>query len=168
MAKEHNVPSAWKNGPRGWTLDKNQLPVGKEAQDFDGLKAAWFAYPEYPPDFILHHAGITASAWKVTQVKRNSTEFINGGNVAFILDDPNGNPWVMQAWSSQVDPSLNYDALASMGPRLTPPTDWEYRGAVTLPKTLQIVAPGGTATITQDNLGNSYDECTSATCNYIP
>ena len=52
MAQQYNVPAVWKNGPRGWVVDKIQLPVGPEL-DFNGLKARWFAYPAYPsPPFL--------------------------------------------------------------------------------------------------------------------
>jgi hypothetical protein len=165
-AKQYQVPSAWKNGPRGWTADKIEVPVGTEL-DFNGLKARWFAYPEYPPDLLLKHAGITVSEYKDTSVQRKSVIYFTKGRPLFILEDPDGNPWVMQAWSSQIDTSLTYDDLANLAPKLTLPTGWAYR-VVNAKQDLKIVPVNGIATITQDSLGNSYDECTSKTCNYIP
>jgi hypothetical protein len=49
------------------------------------------------------------------------------------------------------------------------PEGWSYRVEV-LPEDLTITAfaNNGTAIITQDDLGNSYDACVEGTCNYIP
>jgi hypothetical protein len=89
------------------------------------------------------------------------------GKPVFIIDDPQGTPWVMQAWSAIVDPSLTYDTLKDMGPKLQLPTGWKYR-VVTLKEDLNIVTPGGFAWITQDNLQNTYDACKDGACNIKP
>jgi hypothetical protein len=46
------------------------------------------------------------------------------GKPVFILEDPRGNPWVMQAYSLIADPNLIYDSLASLGTRLKLPPGW--------------------------------------------
>jgi hypothetical protein len=52
----------------------------------------------------------------------------------------------MQAYSGIVDPSITYDTLKDMGPRLKLPEGWKHR-VVTLDKDLNITTPGGFAWI---------------------
>jgi len=145
------------------------LPVGTEL-DFSGLKARWFAYPDYPPDSALHHEKLIAAyAFKPNIIQRDSTMWFLEGKPAFLLDDPKGNTWIMQAWADIVDPNLTYDDLSTLGKTqtLTLPKGWTYRVA-TLPKTLELVAPDGKAIVTQDNLQNTYDKCSPGACSYKP
>ena len=39
----------------------------------------------------------------------------------FILEDPEGTPWVMQAFGQIFDKSLIYDTLKDLGAKLKPP-----------------------------------------------
>ena len=55
--------------------------------------------------------GSTAS--NPTTVHRASTQGYAKGQTIFILDDPNGTPWIMQVSSKIVDPKLTYDVLCS-------------------------------------------------------
>ncbi len=47
LAKEHKVMAVWKNGPRGWTVDRIDLPVGT-VTTFDGWQGRWYARPNTP------------------------------------------------------------------------------------------------------------------------
>jgi hypothetical protein len=80
------------------------------------------------------------------------------GKPVFILDDPEGNPWVMQAYSQIVDPSLTYEQLEKLGEKLKLAPGWKYRVAV-LDRDLTIKAINGDAWIVQDDLENTYDKC---------
>lgn len=44
LAKQHDVLGVWKNGPRGWTMDWIELPVG-EVTTFDGWQGRWRGRP---------------------------------------------------------------------------------------------------------------------------
>lgn len=165
MAAQYQVPNVWKNGPRFWVADSITIPVGTEL-DFNGLKARWFAYPSYPPN--IQSLGITAGSYIITKVQRNSQIRLNKGREAFILTDPSGTPYVMQAAAKIVDQNLTYKDLMTLDKKLQLPTGWKYSVKV-LPQDLTIVPfSNGTAVITQDSLGNSYDACYTETCNYIP
>jgi hypothetical protein len=85
----------------------------------------------------------------------------------FILDDPQGMPWVMQAFSDIVDPNLTYDQLEKLGDKLKPAPGWKFRVAV-LDRDLTIKAVDGVAHIVQDELENTYDQCFSDACTYKP
>jgi len=163
-AKYQGVATVFKNGPRGWTMDWIDLPVGPVV-DFDGLKTRWMGKGELPPEMMDMKPG--QMAYKPVQSHRRSTMHFDKGKPVFILDDPSGTPWVMQAYSAIVDPSITYDSLKDMGPKLKLPDGWKYR-VVTLDKDLNITTPGGFAWITQDNLQNTYDACTEGACNFKP
>ena len=61
----------------------------------------------------------------------------------------------MQAYSQIVDPTQKIGDLRSLGRRLKLPTGWRFRSRV-LRRPLAVGAPGGKATITQDELQNTY------------
>jgi hypothetical protein len=137
--------------------------------NFNGLKAKWFAYPGYPAN--IQTAGITSGSYKVTKVQRDSIMSFDAGRPIFILTDPSGTPYVMQAGCSIVDPTLTNESLFTLNTKLKNPPGWTYR-VETINQTLSIVPINGVATITQDSLGNSYDACLvengQSTCNFIP
>jgi hypothetical protein len=168
MATQYNVPGVWKNGPRFWTLDTETLPQGKEL-NFNGLNAKWFAYPGYPAN--IQTAGITSGSYVVTKVQRDSSMSFYADRPIFILTDPNGTPYVMQAAAMIVNPNLTYQDLFTLNTQLKNPPGWTYKTKV-INQTLTIVPINGVATITQDSLGNSYDACYTengqSTCNFMP
>ena len=164
LAKEHDVISVWKNGPRGWTMDWIDLPVG-EVTTFDGWQGRWMARPTIPKGVNPHVKG--SSAYKPLIVDRKSTMTFEKGKPVFILDGPDGTPWVMQAFAKIVDPTLTYDGLSDLGAKLKPAEGWSYRVKV-LDKDLTIVAVDGKAHLVQDELENSYDGCTDGACTYKP
>lgn len=164
LAKEHNVLGVWKNGPRGWTMDWIELPVG-EVTTFDGWQGRWFASPTIPKGVNPHIKG--SSAYKPLTVKRHSSMTFEKGKPVYILDGPDGTPWVMQAFGKIVDTNLTYDDLKDLGSRLKPAKGWSYRVKV-LDKDLTIKAVDGKARLVQDELENSYDACFETACNYKP
>jgi hypothetical protein len=168
MATQYNVPSVWKNGPRFWTADAISIPMGKEL-NFNGLNAKWFAYPTYPPN--VQTLGITSGSYIVTQVQRNSKIYFDTGKPVFILSDPNGTPYIMQAGCKIVNPNLTYQDLFTLDTQLKNPPGWTYKVKI-IDQPLTIQAINGIATITQDSLGNSYDACITqngqSTCSYTP
>jgi hypothetical protein len=89
------------------------------------------------------------------------------GQPVFVLDDPQGTPWVMQAWGQLVDKSLTYETLKDLGSKLKPAPGWKFRVAV-LDKDLTISTPKGYNWIVQDELQNTYDACKEGACNFRP
>jgi hypothetical protein len=96
--------------------------------------------------------------YKTTTVSRDSKQGYNKGTTIFILDDPDGTPWVMQASSRIVDPDLSYEDLKTLDKKLNLPEGWKYRIKV-LGQDFGIGAINGTARVTQDDLENTYNAC---------
>jgi hypothetical protein len=164
VAQDYNVPNAFKNGPRFWVNDWIKLPVGPEL-DFNGLNARWFAYPNYPPG--VQKLGITANAYHSNDIARNSVMSFDAGKSVYVLVDPNNNAYVMQAASKQVNPNETIQSLNTLSSKLSLPGGWKYE-VIPLKKALTINAVNGTAKVTTDDQGNTYDECFETACSYNP
>lgn len=164
LKKQYNVLGVFKNGPRHWATDWIELPVGT-LRTFNGLQARWMGQVQLPKGVKLGKKG--SSAYKPTTVARKSEMGFRKGKPVFILDDSDGMPWVMQAYSLIVDPNLSYADLQTLGKRLKLPPGWKYRVKV-LDRDLTIRAVNGHARIVQDDLENTYDACFETACSYKP
>jgi hypothetical protein len=164
LKKEYKVLAAFKNGPRLWTLDWTEALVGKE-RDFNGLKARWVTWLDVPKGVNLHEKG--GAAYKKITVHRNTQFGFNKGTQIYILDDPEGNPWVMKSASLIFDPNQKYEDLKNLGSRLKPAKGWKFH-TVVLDKDLVLTPDNGVAHITQDDIGNTYDRAGGAYSNFKP
>jgi hypothetical protein len=164
LETQYDVIAGYKNGPRGWTMDKIKLPVGPVVA-FDGIKSRWMGEGKLPPGVTLKAAHM--EPYKPLQSHRKSTMNFEKGKPVFILEDAEGTPWVMQAFAQLIDPTLTYDKLKDLGSKLKPPAGWKFRVAV-LDKELTISTPKGYNWIVQDELQNTYDACKDGACNFKP
>ena len=164
LEAQFDVLAAYKNGPRGWTMDTITLPVGP-VETFDGVQARWMGQGLLPKGESLTTAHM--NAYSPLQSHRKSSMTFQKGKPVFILDDPDGTPWVMQAWGQLVDKTLTYDGLKDLASKLKPAAGWKYRVAV-LDKDLTISTPKGYNWIVQDELQNTYDACKDDACNFKP
>jgi hypothetical protein len=164
LKAKYDVLGVFKNGPRHWAMDWIQLPVGAE-RNFDGLNARWMGEVQLPKDVDLKKKG--SSAYKPTTVARKSEMGFAKGQPVFILDYPDGMPWVMQAYSNIVDPNLTYNDLQTLDKKLKLAPGWKYRVKV-LDQDLTIRAVNGHARIVQDDLENTYDACFETACSDKP
>jgi hypothetical protein len=64
-------------------------------------------------------------------------------------------PYVLQAYSLAVDPTQTEEDLAGLGERLDLPEGWTFR-VRTLEDDLGLLSRDGVATVTQDELQNTY------------
>jgi hypothetical protein len=164
LEDQYDVLAAYKNGPRGWTMDTITLPAGP-VETFDGIQTRWMGEGRLPKNVALTSAHMTPYA--PLQSHRKSSMTFEKGKPVFILDDPEGTPWVMQAFGQIVDKTLTYDTLKDLGSKIKPPAGWKFRVAVP-DKDLTISTPQGYNWIVQDELQNTYDACKEGACNYQP
>lgn len=164
LEAQFDVLAAYRNGPRGWTMDSITLPVGP-VETFDGLQAHWMGQGLLPKGVALTSAHM--NPYSPLQSHRRSSMTFEKGKPVFILQDPEGTPWVMQAFGQLVDTSLTYDTLKDLGARLRPPPGWRFRVAV-LDRDLTISTPKGYNWIVQDELQNTYDACKEGACTFQP
>ena len=162
LKDEYGILAVFVNGPRLWTLDWMEGMSGAE-RDFYGLRARWVMWLDVPRE-----VGAQGSVPYTLMTGRRTTSFgIDAGSPAFMLDDPDGHSWVMKSASLMVDPSLTCGDLFGLGNRLQPPPGWRFR-TVVLDSDLVLTPDNGTARITQDELGNTYDRVGGPFSNYTP
>lgn len=160
----YDVVAAYKNGPRGWTMDTITIPVGPVVT-FDGVQTRWMGEGKFPKGMSLKDTHLTP--YQPLKSHRKSTMTFKKGKPVFILEDAEGTPWVMQAFGQIVDPSITYDSLKNLGSKLKLAEGWNYRMKM-LEKDLVVSTPQGYNWIVQDNLQNTYDACKEGACNYLP
>jgi hypothetical protein len=138
------------------------VKAGKE-RDFQGLKARWVMW--FPiPDAIREGR---EQSYAVMDAKRDTSMGIKKGSRAHILDDPEGNVWVMKSASLIKDPNQKYEDLKDLGSRLKLPPGWKFRSLI-LEQDLVFMTEDGKSQITQDDLGNTYDRVGGPFSNYRP
>jgi hypothetical protein len=164
LEAQFDVLAAYKNGPRGWTMDHITLPVGP-VESFNGVEARWMGEGHLPKGVSLASAHM--NPYQPLQSHRKSSMTFEKGKPVFILDDPQGTPWVMQAFGQLVDKTLTYDGLKDLAAKLKPAAGWKYRVAV-LDRDLTISTPQGYNWIVQDELQNTYDACKEGACTFQP
>lgn len=163
---ETGARAVMKNGPRHWVVStlsthaatRDAAPV----ETFAGIEMRRVGTLQIAPG--MRHG---ASPYEPTTIQRDTRYGYSAGRPVFILDDPDGNPWVMQAYSQIVDPGLTLASLADLAGRLKLPEGWSFR-TETLTADLTIQPVEGTARIVQDELQNTYDLCFGDACSYRP
>jgi hypothetical protein len=162
VKKNHDALSTVKNGPRIWTIDHLGVSVGQE-RDFQGLKARWVMW--FPiPDEIREGKDLS---YAVMPALRDTDMTIWKGSRVYILDDPEGDSFVMKSASLIKDPDQKFEDLKNLGSRLKLPEGWKFRSKI-LDQELIFKTKDGKSFITQDDIGNTYDRVGGPYSNYKP
>src|SRR5512137_2192453 len=163
VKEQYGVLASFKNGPRMWTLDWIEVEMGKEL-DFGGMKARWVNW--------LDLKGLSLkpgeAAYKNITVGRHTRFGFDKGKQVFVLEDLEGNPWVMKSMSLITHPDQKFEELATLGSRLKLPTGWKFRAPVLDGDLILTPDSKGVAHITQDDLGNTYDRAGGPYSNFRP
>jgi hypothetical protein len=89
-------------------------------------------------------------------VYRNHTVTFNNGSEVYFLVAPDGEVFVMQSFSRDVDPTLTEDNLPHLAARLELPEGWGFRAEV-LDQDLEVSSSeDNLAHVLYDNLDNVY------------
>ena len=162
LKEEYDVLGVYKNAPRLWTLDWIEVNVGKE-RSFNGLKARWVMWLDVPRELIRKES----LDYKILTGNRDTNFGFDAGKPVFMLDDPDGNTYVMKSINLIKDPTQTYEGLQTLGERLNLAPGWKYRTTV-LEKDLVLTPHEGKAVITLDDLGNVYDLVGGPYSNFKP
>ena len=151
IAEELGALAVKLNGPRYWMLDglgSKSEPIEPVLRDFNGLLMRRIA--------VLDLGSNPAQVpYTVREVDRRVTLFFDAESVVYELIDPQGLPYVMQAYCTGVDASLDQKCLAGLGQRLALPAGWSYRSRV-LHEELIVDTSQTVARVLQDELENTY------------
>ncbi len=150
------------NGPRLWTIDHLGVNAGKK-RDFQGLEAHWVMW--FPiPDEIREGKDLS---YYVMDALRDTDMTIWKGSRVYILDDPNGNSFVMKSASLIKDPNQKFADLKNLGSRLKMAEGWKFRTKI-LEQELVFKTKDGKSFIVQDDIGNTYDRVGGPYSNHKP
>ena len=164
MKAEYGLVGASLNGPKLWTPDWTDIEIGAE-RDFNGIKASWVAQLN-----MDKNTGVSESTpYKSVTIARKSALGWNKGTTALLLDDAEGNTWIMKGFELGLKPRHTYEQFvaAGAGNFKKLPSGWKFRVKV-LDKDLIEKPEGGVATIMPDEFFNVYDKTGPGMTNYKP
>ena len=158
---EFGSQSSQLNGPRHWVIDFAQQPSAPAPVNgapttftFGGIETGIRGQLATPVGTPL----VGDQDYVVNTVKRNTVWTYLQGTMVYQLTDPDGNVYVMQSYSTQVNPALSLPELPTLAQTLSLPTGWTFT-TQTLDQQLNLVT-GGTAYVVNDDFANSYQKRT--------
>ena len=162
VTKEMKALSHVLNGPRLWTIDHLGVSAGRK-RDFQGLEAHWVMW--FPiPDEIREGKDLS---YYVMDALRDTDMTIWKGSRVYILDDPDGNSFVMKSAGLIKDPNQKFENLKDLDSRLKLAQGWKFRTKI-LEQELVFKTKDGKSFIVQDDIGNTYDRVGGPYSNYKP
>lgn len=140
------------NGPRHWVINK-----AKVDSDVKYDKTASFG------DIQIRLAAqidgeIEIKKYSDVTVKRWTTWFYHTNNEVYKLVNPQGEEYIMQSYSRQVNRTQSIDDLRELGSKLQLPSGWTFKTEI-LDKDFELTAKGQ-AWVIQDDFGNTYQKIT--------
>lgn len=165
IKQEYGVKGASLNGPKIWLPDWTEIDMGVE-RDFNGIKATWVAQL----DMGDNAGGVSESTpYKPMTIARKSALGYNKGTTVLLLDDAEGNTWVMKGFQLGLKPQYTYEQFVAAGESNFKklPEGWKFR-IKTLDKDLIETPENGVATIMPDEFFNVYDKTGPGMTDYKP
>jgi hypothetical protein len=164
MKKDFGVVGASLNGPKIWQPDWSEVQVGAE-RSFNGVMVPWVAQLN-----LSDAGGIGEDApYQPMTIARKSGLGWNQGTTVVLLDDPEGNTWVLKGFQVGLKPNDTFEEFVAAGQsqfKKLPP-GWKFR-TKTLEKDLIEKPEGGVATVMPDEFFNVYDKTGPGMTNYKP
>ena len=140
------------NGPRRWLVDAIANAKADEPLTIGGLEMRQVA--------VLTLPNLNPGFYTELSIARTTTWVFNKGRTVHYIVSPEGKKYVLQAYTTTVDPTLrakNLDKLAE-NPQMALPEGWSFK-TIKLKKQLRLRAPG-VATIMRDGVGGTYQKFT--------
>lgn len=165
MKKDYGVIGASLNGPKLWLPDWAEIDSGV-MREFNGIKASWVAQL----DMGDNAGGVSESTpYKPMSIARKSGLGYNKGTTVLLLDDPQGNTWIMKGFQLGLKPKYTYEQFVAAGQSQFKqlPSGWKFR-VKKLEKDFIEVPESGVATIMPDEFFNVYDKTGPGMSNYKP
>jgi len=162
---DYGVLGAWLNGPKLCLPDWCDIEAGVE-REFGGVAAVWVARLD------LGDSGSAMDKpepYSPRNIARNSSLGWKKGTRVVLLDDAEGNTWIMKGFELGLRPKHSYEEFvanaAGMFEHL--PAGWKVRVAV-LDRDLTETPENGIATIMADEHFNVYDKTGPGMSDFTP
>ena len=163
VAKEFGVAKVMLNGPKIWMPDWVELSVGTE-RNFNGMTAGWVAQLHLPESGTIEGA-----PWKPMQIARTSKWAWTKGTKVALLDDSDGNTWILKGFQLGLNPQQTWEEYLAQGAVSYKqlPAGWKFRVA-TLEQDVIEIPDNNLATIMTDELFHVWDKTGPGMTNYKP
>jgi hypothetical protein len=151
------------NGPKLWMPDWVEVKLGKE-RVFSGMTAGWCAQLNLPESGTIEGA-----PWKPMQIARTSKWAWTKGTKVALLDDSDGNTWILKGFQLGLNPQQTWEEYLAKGAanyKQLPP-GWKFRVA-TLEQDVIEIPDNNLATIMSDELFHVWDKTGPGMTNYKP
>jgi hypothetical protein len=165
MKQEYGLKGASLNGPKLWTPDYTDIEMGVE-RDFNGIKATWVAQLNMGDNT----GGVSESnPYKPMTIARKSELGWKKGTTVLLLDDADGNTYIMKGFQLGLKPQFTYEQFVAAGQSNFKklPAGWKFR-VKKLDMDLIETPENGVATIMPDEFFNVYDKTGPGMTNYKP
>jgi hypothetical protein len=163
LAKEYGVLSVFLNGPKLWMPDWVEVEVGEEIVS-NGITLGWCAQLALP-----ENGRVAETPYEPMKIARTSKWGWKKGQKTILLDDSEGNTWVLKGFQLGLKPVQSYDEFLVKGADnfKNLPAGWKVRVTI-LPEDLIEIPATGVATIMTDEMQNVWDMCGPGMTNYVP
>lgn len=164
IKKKYGVLGASLNGPKLSIADWWEIDVGKTRQ-FGEFTIPWTAQLNLGKKVDVNDV----TPYEPKTIARKSAVNWNKGSTVMVLDDPDGNVWIMKGYQLGLKPRMSYEDFMAAGPanfKKLPP-GWKAR-IVTLEQDNLEQPENGVATILSDEFFNVYDKTGPGMSNYKP
>jgi hypothetical protein len=166
IKNEFGVLGASLNGPKLWMPDWIEIENGV-VREFNGRKFPWVARLNMGDNA----GGVSESTpYKPITIARDDSGIgWNKGTTVLLLDDAEGNTWVMKGFQVGLNPKYTFEQFVAAGQsqfKKLPP-GWKFR-VKKLEKDLIERPEGGVATIMPDEFFNMYDKTGPGMTDYKP
>jgi hypothetical protein len=165
VTDDYGVLGAWLNGPKLCLPDWVDIEAGAE-REFGALAATWVARL----DMGDSGAGVDKpEPYSPLTIARNSSLGWRKGTRVVLLDDADGNTWIMKGFEIGLRPTRSYEEFVAGGAAMFDqlPAGWDVRVEV-LERDLTETPENGIATIMADEHYNIYDMTGPGMSDYTP
>jgi hypothetical protein len=164
IKQDYGLLGASLNGPKLWMPDWSEMDAGV-VRDFNGIEAAWVAQLNMDGEGAVSES----EPYKPTTIARKSKVGWNKGTTVLLLDDSDGNTWIMKGFQLGINPQYTFGQFIELGANNFKklPEGWKFRVKI-LDKDLIENPENGIATIMPDEFFNVYDKCGPGMTNYRP
>ncbi len=165
LKQEFGVLNASLNGPKIWTPDWSEFDAGVE-REFNGMLATWVAQLNMGDGA---QSVEKTAPYKPNTIGRKSRLGWKKGTQVALLDDSEGNTWILKGFQLGLKPQHDYKTFLTVGAShlVKLPSGWKFRSK-TLEQDLIETPENGVATIMSDELFNVYDKTGPGMTNYKP
>src|SRR5262249_5283344 len=109
VKEQFHALGASMNGPKLWMLDWVDIPLGAD-QDLNGKQIPWCAELHLTKSALKE---MGKAGYKPTTIERKSKIGYNKDTTVFLIDDTDGNTWIMKGYQLGLKPAYTFEEYAA-------------------------------------------------------